>query len=88
MNPDDLRRRLQGHHSDELVRLVADWVLDRPLEKLIDPVFVAHQVVTALEVSAQGAQLERWVQEQVAAMRNQIPTGQPADQLTPDAAGH
>ena len=55
MNPEDLRRRLQGPHSDELVRLVADWVLDRPLEKLIDPVFVAHQVVTALEVSAQGA---------------------------------
>ena len=84
MNPDDLRQRLQGDASDELVRLVADWVLDRPLEKLIDPEFVANQVVTALEVSAQGVQLERWVQDQVAAMRNQIPSGQPADQLTPE----
>ena len=84
VNPDDLRQRLQGSHSDELVRLVADWVLDRPLEQLIDPQFVAHQVVTALEVSARGVQLEKWVQDQVAAMRNQIPTGQPADQLTPE----
>jgi hypothetical protein len=81
MRADELKTRLQGSSTDELVRLVADWILDRPLNKLVEPGFVADQVVGALEIASDGAQLEAWIKEQVSALRGQVPEGHPADQI-------
>ncbi len=75
MKADRLQQRLQGPLTGELVRLVADWILDRPLHRLIDVPFVVDQVMTGLEMASQGEQLEAWVKTQVHALRGQVPAG-------------
>ncbi len=81
MKTDQLQARLQGALTDELVSLVADWLLERPLNKLVDPSLVADQVVLGLEIAAEGAQLEAWMKTQVHALRGQVPKGRPIDRI-------
>ena len=87
MKADRLQQRLQGPLTGELVRLVADWILDRPLHRLIDVPFVVDQVMTGLEMASQGEQHEAWVKTQVHALRGQVPAGSPRDQIPEELIG-
>ena len=81
MSTTEMQDRLQGPMAQELVRLVADWILERPLVKIFAPSFVADQVVMGLEVVAKGDQLEHWVKAQLDLLRTRVPSGVLAEQL-------
>lgn len=73
--PDTVLERLQAGALAELVTLVVDDLLARPVEGLIDPDFVADQVMTALETASEGEQTERWLREVISDLREKVPEG-------------
>jgi len=67
--------RLRGSALPELLALVVDDLLDRPVAGLLDPEFVADQVMAALETAGSGARTEEWLREQLATLRERVPEG-------------
>ena len=76
-----VRARLAGPALDKLVTIGIEHLLERPIDALIDPDWVAQQVQLALETASRDDATRRWVQEQVRALRAQVPAGTPRDHL-------
>lgn len=74
MNPAALGR-LRAGGTDRLVDLLLDDVLDRPLSELVDPAWVARQLVVASRAVAADQKLEDWLRGRLAELRKQVPQG-------------
>lgn len=72
---DRVLARLRAGMIEELAGLVVDHVLDRPVTELVEPEWLAGQVVFALKASTEGDRTEAWFREQVQAARKRVPTG-------------
>lgn len=82
-----VRARLQGEALDALVALTVDHLLDRPVDQLLEPGFVAEQVVTALETASRDARTRTFLHEQLASLRTQVPAGTPAKFVPQEVLG-
>jgi hypothetical protein len=69
------RDRLRQGALAELVTLVVDDLLARPVHGLLDPDFVADQVMAALETASEGARTEAWLRERIQGLRDRVPEG-------------
>ncbi len=78
---DDLVVRLEGPPIEALVAMVVEHTLNRPLEELLAPEWVADQVLLTLDSATQNDATRTWIQSQVRAMRQQVPAGKPRDHL-------
>lgn len=67
--------RLRGPALAELLGLVVDDLLARPVADLIDPEFVADQVMAALETAGSGSRTEEWLRQQLKGLREKTPEG-------------
>ena len=76
-----IRSRLQAGALDDLIGLAIDHLLDRPIEDLIDPAFIAEQVRLTLEAATADEATRRWMQEQLRVMQSKVPEGTPRDHL-------
>ncbi|NOY28475.1 MAG: hypothetical protein GXP62_21675 [Oligoflexia bacterium] len=80
---DTVQSRLQNGALSSLVSLVVDDLLTRPVSGLLDPDFVADQVIMALETASEGANTETWLREQIQGLRDRLPEGT-LDDRAPD----
>jgi|GEM_PF-1587713 len=76
-----VRSRLTGPALDDLVQIAVDHVLDRPLDELVDPEWVADQIKLTLDATTRDDATRRWVQDQLRTLREQVPEGTPRDHL-------
>lgn len=76
-----VRARLAGPALDDLVQIALDHVLDRPLDELVDPEWVADQIQLTLDATTRDDATRRWVQDQLRTLREQVPDGTPRDHL-------
>jgi hypothetical protein len=67
--------RLRGAPLDALVAAAVDFVMGRPVAELLDPDWIAEQVVANLRVAAEEEQIEAWFRQQVHDLRTRVPTG-------------
>ncbi len=76
-----IRARLAGPALDDLAQIAIDHILDRPIDQLVEPEWVADQIRLALEAATSDDATRRWVQEQLRELRDSIPDGTPRDHL-------
>lgn len=76
--------RLRDGALRDLVVLVIDDLLTRPVEGLLDPDFVADQVIKALETASEGEQTERWLRQRIADLLDRVPEGRLGDHAIPE----
>ena len=67
--------RLRGGGSDRFVDLLLDDVLDRPVAEIVDPEWLARQLVTAARSAAADARVERALHDRLAELRKRVPAG-------------
>ncbi len=72
---DRILARLRAGMIEELAGLVVDHVLDRPVTELIEPEWLAGQIVFALRAGTEGDRTEAWFRDQVQAARARVPSG-------------
>ncbi|HCH65428.1 MAG TPA: hypothetical protein DFR83_21660, partial [Deltaproteobacteria bacterium] len=72
-----VRARLAGSALDNLTNLVIEHLLERPLDELVDPEWLADQIRLTLDATTQDDTTRRWVQAQLRALREQLPAGTP-----------
>ncbi len=83
-----VRDRLAGGALDRLVSDVVQHVLERPVAELLDPAWLAQQVLTGLRAGTRDDRTERWVREQLRGLQAAVPKGKlgghvPAEVLAP-----
>lgn len=71
--------RLRGAPLDALVADGIDFIMGRPVVELLDPDWVAEQVVANMAAAAEKEQIEEWFREQVHALRARVPSGKLSD---------
>jgi hypothetical protein len=76
---DEILERLRAGMVEELADLVVDHVLDRPVTELVDPDWLAGQVVHSLQAATAGPRTEEWLREQVQGLRERVPDGRVGD---------
>lgn len=81
LTPERIRARLAGPALDDLVQIAIDHLLDRPLDELVDPEWVADQIRLTLEAATADDATRAWVQDQLRELRSQVPAGTPRDHL-------
>ncbi len=84
LTADRIRSRLEAGALDDLVGIAIDHVLDRPIEELVDPGFVADQVRLTLEAATADDSTRRWMQQQLRTLQGKVPAGTPRDHLPPE----
>ncbi len=72
---DTVLHRLRDGALRDLVVLVIDDLLTRPVQGMLDPDFVADQVIKALETGSEGEQTERWLRQGIADLLERVPEG-------------
>ena len=70
---DQILSRLRAGMVEELADLVVDHILDRPVTELVDPDWLAGQVVHSLQAATAGPRTEDWLREQVQGLRSRCP---------------
>lgn len=70
-----VQERLRGEALPELISLVVDELLARPVRGLVDPDFIADQAIAALETAGSGERTEAWLREGLRRLREQVPEG-------------
>lgn len=83
---DEILERLRAGMVEELADLVVDHVLDRPVTELIDPDWLAGQVVHSLQAATAGPRTEAWLREQVQGLRERVPEGRVGDHVPEEIA--
>jgi hypothetical protein len=78
--------RLRAGALAELVDLVSDWLLGRPIAGLVDPATLAAQAVAALRAVSDTPRTAEWMAEQLAAARKRVPEGTLAQRVPRDVA--
>lgn len=90
--PETLLRRLreEDQHLRALIHLLAEDALNRPVEDLVDPDWLADRVVEGLRASAGDERTRGWVRARVAEARKRLETQQgtlasrvPAERIEP-----
>jgi len=76
--------RLEAGALASLVALVVDDLLNRPVSGLLDPDFVADQVMAALETASEGARTEAWLRERIRELQARVPEGTLGDRASDD----
>jgi len=84
LTADRIRSRLDAGALDDLVGLAIDHLLDRPLEELVDPGFIADQVRLTLEAATADDATRHWMQQQLKVLQSKVPEGTPRDHLPPE----
>ena len=69
LTADRVRARLTGPAIDDLIALVLDHLLDRSIDELIDPEWLADQIQLTLDTTTRDDATRRWVQAQIRALR-------------------
>lgn len=70
-----VRARLAGGALDQLMGDVVQHVLERPVAELLDPAWLAQQVLTALRAGTSDDRTERWVRAQLRGLQAAVPKG-------------
>lgn len=83
---DEILERLRAGMVEELADLVVDHVLDRPVTELVDPDWLAGQVVHSLQAATAGPRTESWLREQVQGLRERVPAGRVGDHVPAEIA--
>lgn len=83
---DEILERLRGGMVEELADLVVDHVLDSPVTELVDPDWLAGQVVHSLQAATAGPRTEDWLREQVQGLRERVPDGRVGDHVPDEIA--
>jgi len=78
---DRVLARLRDGMVEDLADLVVDHILDRPVTELVDPDWLAGQVVHSLQAVTAGPRTESWLREQVQGLRERVPEGRIGDHL-------
>jgi hypothetical protein len=73
-----VRQRLRDGGLRRLAGLVVDHLLDRPVAAVLDPDWLADQLITALDAAARAPQTRRMLLDQLDAARRSVPPGAPA----------
>jgi hypothetical protein len=81
-----LLARLDGPALDALVDLVIDHVLERPVSALVDPAWLAAQIVAALRAGTRDDRTEVWVRGQLRALQQRVPPGRLGQHLPAEVA--
>lgn len=81
-----LLERLDGPALDALVDLVIDHVLERPVSALVDPAWLAAQIVAALRAGTRDDRTEAWVRGQLRAVQQRVPPGRLGQHLPAEVA--
>jgi hypothetical protein len=76
-----LLRRLENGGLESLATLTIDHLLARPVAELVDPEWVARQVVLALEAVSAGPETEQWLAKRIADLRETVPAGTVGDRM-------
>lgn len=74
-----IQQRLRGGALDALVKMGVDFLMRRPVSELLDPEWVADQMVANVEVAANRSEVEDWVRSGIQALRDRVPEGRPVD---------
>ncbi|MEL6346106.1 MAG: hypothetical protein AAFV53_23555 [Myxococcota bacterium] len=74
-----IQQRLRDGALDDLVGMGVDFLMRRPVTELLDPEWVADQVVANVETAASRPEVEEWVRGGVNRLREQVPSGVPGD---------
>ena len=83
---DQILSRLRAGMVEELADLVVDHILDRPVTELVDPDWLAGQVVHSLQAATAGPRTEDWLREQVQGLRSRVPEGRIGDHVPEEIA--
>jgi hypothetical protein len=78
---EQLLRRLENGGLESLATLTIDHLLSRPVAELVDPAWVARQVVLALEAVSAGPETEQWLGKRIADLRETVPAGTIGDRM-------
>lgn len=81
-----LLARLDGPALDALVDLVIDHLLERPVSALVDPAWLAAQIVAALRAGTRDDRTEVWVRGQLRAVQQRVPPGRLGQHLPAEVA--
>lgn len=73
--------RLEDGGLASLATLIVDWMMERPVGQLVEPRWMAEQVVVALEAVSSGPQTEQWLNKRIAELREQVPEGTTGDRV-------
>jgi hypothetical protein len=74
-----LRARLRDGALDALVAHGVEFIMERPVAELLDPDWIAEQVVLNLTTASEQEQVEDWFRQQVHAARARVPSGTLSD---------
>lgn len=91
MTPAEIQRdailaRLRDGMVEELADLVVDHVLDSPVTDLVDPGWMAGQVVHGLQAATASPRTEAWLRDQVHGLRERVPDGRVGDHVPAEIA--
>ena len=78
---EQLLRRLENGGLESLATLTIDHLLSRPVAELVDPDWVARQLVLALEAVSAGPETERWLAKRITDLRETVPAGTVGDRM-------
>jgi hypothetical protein len=76
-----VRARLAGGALDKLVHDVVQHVLERPVAELLEPGWLAQQVLTGLRAGTRDDRTERWVRDQLRELQAAVPKGKLGGQV-------
>jgi hypothetical protein len=77
----ELLRRLENGGLESLATLAIDHLLARPVAELVDPEWVARQVVLALDAVSAGPETEQWLAKRIEDLRETVPAGTVGDRM-------
>ena len=77
-------QRLQEKELAELVHIGLDYLLQQPVNELLESSFVVEQIMLALQTAAEGEQTENWARENLQQIQKLTPKGKPADHISED----
>lgn len=71
--------RLRAGQLDALVQMGVGFLMTRPVSELLDPDWIAEQVVVHLEAAASQQRTEAWVRARIHDLRDRVPAGRLGD---------
>jgi hypothetical protein len=73
-----LLTRLESGLLDGLVGLLVEFLMERPVAELLDPDWIADQVISTLDATTRQEHTEAWIRDRIAEIRERVPEGSAA----------
>lgn len=73
-----LLTRLESGLLDGLVRLLVEFIMERPVVELLEPDWIADQVINTLDATTRQEHTEAWIRERINEARLRVPEGSAA----------